>query len=338
MSTTIPNSKMKRHLLFSLLFGLSACLAANANVMEGLFGKKKTKTEDASAEVQAQLPEYKGVRHAIGVTHFDNEAGWRSQWELGENLALMLESALFDTNRFVIVERQDLGDALAEQDLQASGRAAEATQTAQTGLVRSAKYIATGAVTRVDANTAGDNSGFAIRGLRIGGGSNKAEIEVVVKLVDTTSSQVVASKRITGTAGGSKLRIGVHHRGVAANLGSFAKTPIGEAAQDCITQASLFIAQEMEDYEVTANVVMARSEDVIVINRGGDYGLAPGHRFAVREEGEVLTDPATGEILDVFEGKVTGEIEVTRVSDKVAYCKLVDGALPARGDGVILNQ
>ena len=37
----------------------------------------------------------------------------------------MLESALFDSGRFVIVEREKLGDVMAEQDLAASGRAAK---------------------------------------------------------------------------------------------------------------------------------------------------------------------------------------------------------------------
>ncbi len=331
------NQPHLRRLLYCILcFAIVPC--AQANLMKGIFGEKETETEDASAEARAELPEYHGVKHAIGVTHFTNDAGWRSQWELGENLALMLESALFDTGRFVLVERGELGNVLGEQDLQASGRAAQADQTAQTGLIRSAKYIATGAVTRVDANTSGDSGGISIKGIRVGGGSNKAEIEVVLKLVDTTSSEVVASQRITGTAGGAKLRIGVNRGGVSAGLGSFSETPIGEAAQDCITKAAQFVALEMEDYDITANVVMARSADTIIINRGENYGIEPGQVFLVRESGEILTDPATGEILDVFEGEISGAIEVARVTEKVSYCKLIDGELPERGDNAILRK
>ena len=42
-----------------------------------------------------------------------------------------------------------------------------------------------------------------------------------------------------------------------------------------------------------------------------------------------------GEILDRVEGAITGTLEVTRVTEKVSYCKVVDGELPVRGDAVV---
>ena len=246
----------------------------------------------------------------------------------------MLESALFDSGRFVVLERQDLQTVFSEQDLQASGRAAESSTVAQTGLIRSAKYMATGAVTRVDQNTSGDSGGIGFQGVRIGGSKKKATIELVVKLIDTTSGQVVASQRVEGKAGSSKLKVGFYKRGVSGSLGGFEKTSLGEAAQDCIVQAVMFIASEMEDFKVTANVVMAKSEKMIVINRGEDYGVEVGNSFSIREKGEVLTDPDTGEILDVFEGEVLGKVKVNRVSEKVSYCELIEGVMPKRGDSL----
>lgn len=330
---------MKNRSSIALLALLSLALAspADAQLTKKIFGKKNNQTETERAVGKVEMEPYNGVRHAIGVTNFENEAGWRSQWELGSNLSMMLESALFETNRFVIVERQELGDVLAEQDLQASGRAAVSSQVAQTGLIRSAKYIATGAVTRVSDSSSGDAGGIRVKGISLGGGANKSEIEVVVKLIDTTTGQVVASERILGKAGGSKIRVGVYHRGVGANLDSFAQTPIGEAAQDCISAAAAFIAKTMEDFDITANVVLATDKQ-IVISIGSNYGVEPGQVFAIQTEGEILTDPASGEVLDVLEGEVTGSLEVTRVAEKVSYCKLVDGALPERGAQVVLSE
>lgn len=319
------------------LFSLALASPAEAQLTKKIFGKKNNETETERSVGKVEMEAYKGVRHAIGVTSFENEAGWRSQWELGSNLAMMLESALFETDRFVIVERQELGNVLAEQNLQSSGRAAESTQVAQTGLIRSAKYIATGAVTRVSDGSQADSGGIRLKGISLGGGASKSEIEVVVKLIDTTTGQVVASERVLGKAGGSKLRVGVYHRGVAADLDSFSKTPIGEAAQDCISAAATFIAQAMEDFDITANVVLA-TDTQIVISIGSNYGVEAGQVFAIRTEGEILTDPASGEVLDVLEGEVTGSLEVTRVAEKVSYCKLVDGALPERGAQVVFSE
>ena len=90
-----------------------------------------TKTSDG--DFKAQLGEYHGFKHAVGCKDFDNQAGWHGQWELGNNLSIMLESALFDTGRFVLVERKKLKDVIAEQDLATSGRMAKASKVAKTG-------------------------------------------------------------------------------------------------------------------------------------------------------------------------------------------------------------
>ena len=105
-------------LALASMLGLSACTSS------AQFGSPRTRTSDGSADLG--LGEYKGLKHAIGCKNFDNESGWRGQWEVGSNLTLMLESALQDTGRFVLVERQMLRDVIAEQDLAASGRAARA--------------------------------------------------------------------------------------------------------------------------------------------------------------------------------------------------------------------
>ena len=141
-----------------------------------------------------------------------------------------------------------------------------------------------------------------------------------------------------GQAGSSGLTLGyTDWGGIGGNLGAFAKTPIGEAAQDVINKATEFIALEMEDYELEGSVVMVSKNGQIIINRGSNYGIAPGQTFLIREEGEVLIDPSTGEILDMEEGEVTATITVSKVSEKVAYCDLVDGESPERGAVVVIN-
>jgi len=321
---------------FALALVLVLLIPAPSDAFVGKALRRDATSEEGKSAVD--LPEYTGIKHALAVNHFDNQASWRSQFELGHALAAMLESSLYESGRFVIVERQDLGDVLMEQDLAASGRTAGSSQVAQTGLIRSAKYLATGAVTRVSGDTEGTDAGIGIKGFRLGVGGSKAELELVVRLIDTTTSQVVASRRILGKAGGSRLRIGYSTRGFSGDLGGFAKTPIGEAAQDAIATAVTFIATEMEDYDITANVVMVRDPQTIVINRGESFGVRAGDEFLVREAGETLTDPETGEILDVFEGAVTGRIRVNRVAEKVSYAELVDGEPPARGDSVVFRR
>jgi curli biogenesis system outer membrane secretion channel CsgG len=282
------------------------------------------------------MPAHKGVKHAIGVSDFTNQVGYHAWSTLGGNLKFMLESALAESGRFVMVERINLGTVIAEQDLQKSGRAAEAKSVAETGKLRSAKYVATGAVTEISESTSGENGGFGIGGIRVGGSSSKSTVVLVVKLIDSTTGEQVASKRVRGEAGKSGLSIGINRGGGSGNLGAFAKTPLGEAAQDCINEAVKFIAESMQKTDIESMVV-AVTKDEVVIGMGENYGVAVGQKLIVRKDGEVLKDPDSGAILDRLEGETTGSLEIVRVREKTAYCKLLDGTMPVRGDRVVVK-
>ena len=313
-----------------LLAGVLVAGCANAQLPKILTGETRTKDGNAEEEMKAELGEYHGLKHALGVIDFENQAGYVSEWKLGYNLGLMLESALYDSGRFVIVERDKLDAVLAEQDLQASGRMAKAGSVAATGKLRSARYLATGAVTEVDVRQAGGGAGVRIKGFKLGLSGGDAKITAIVKLIDTTTGEIVAKERVTGKAGKRGLNVGYGEADWGVDLGGFVKTPLGQAAQDVINQAVLFFAGEMEDYDFTASVVLVKG-DQIIINRGSLYGVHMGQRFAVETKGEQLTDPETGEILGMAPGKVVARIEVVSVDEKIAICKLVEGELPERG-------
>lgn len=287
-----------------------------------------TKTKTADSDAKMNLGEYKGVKQAIGCKEFENQAGWHGNWDLGDNMSIMLESALFDTGRFVLVEREKLKDVIGEQDLAASGRTAKAANVAKTGLIRPARYLATGAVTVAEEGTSGGGGGIGIGGIRVGGGKSSATITIIAKLIDTTTGEIVQKKSITGKAGRVALNLGVAGtiggHGFATDMGGFAKTPMGEAAQDCINEAAKFFAQAMQSVPFDACVVQGKDGKVI-INRGQQFGLAVGQKMTMREEGELLTDPGTGEVLERKEGAVIGKITVTKVSEKVSYCDVTEG-------------
>jgi curli biogenesis system outer membrane secretion channel CsgG len=295
-----------------------------------LWGKAGTATESSNAKMN--LGEYKGLKQAIGCKQFDNQAGWSGSYDLGQNLSIMLESALFDTGRFVIVEREKLTDVIAEQDLAASGRTAKAGKVAQTGLIRSARYIATGAVTTVDEKQSGGNAGVSIGGFRVGGGKSEAQINLIVKLIDTTTGEIVAKESITGKAGNVGLNVGVSVGIVNTELGGFKKTPIGQAAQDCINKASEFIAKKMEQFPFEGSVIKVSSNGQILINRGSEFGMEAGQELVMATQGELLTDPDTGEVLGNEEGSVIGKVKVAKVTEKVSYCDVIEGEKnPAAG-------
>ncbi|MBU0677695.1 MAG: CsgG/HfaB family protein [Verrucomicrobia bacterium] len=317
---------MKKVLIVALIAALTVLTTTDS---WALWGKATTATSDGDADMG--LGEYKGLKHAVGVKDFDNDAGWRGNWEIGNNLSVMLESALFDTGRFVIVEREKLKEVLGEQDLAASGRTAKAKKVAKTGLIRSAKYLATGAVTEVEENQSGGDGGIRIKGFKVGLGKKDAQVTIIAKLIDTTTSEIVAKKRIVGAPGGIGLNVGYSGSDFGANLGGFKKTPLGQAAQDCINQAAKWFAETMEEIPFEGSVIKVSGSGQAIINRGSQFGVEVGQVLVMREEGETLIDPDSGEILDQEEGQVIGKVRVAKVSEKVSYCDIIEGEEPEAG-------
>ncbi len=299
----------------------------------GFFGKDKT--EQANADFD--LPPYDGVKHAIAVVEPDYQSSYRPSIDLGSSVRNMLESALYDTNRFIVVERESLDATIEEQDLATSGRASAGSEVARTGLIRNAKYLAKVIITDVSEATSGGSGGIGFGGFRIGGSTGKAEINMILTIIDSTTTEIVAKERIEGEAGRKGLNFGYAGSNWGGDLGGFTKTPLGEAAYDCVIQATRFIALEMEDFKLDGRVVTVTGDNRVVLNRGNDFKIQPGMVFSIREEGELLTDPSTGAVLERIEGRVISEIRVTKVSDKISYAELVDGELPKRGDVVTLT-
>jgi len=300
----------------------SGMVLAMSQPASALWGKQTTKTESGNADMK--LGEYKGLKHAIGVKDFRNEAGWSGSWDVGDNLTVMLESALFDSGRFVVVQREKLKDVIAEQDLAASGRTAAAKKVAQTGKIRSARYLASGALTEVTENQSGGDGGINIKGFRIGAGKNEAQITAIITLTDTTTSEIVAKERVVGKAGGTALRLG-YSGAIGGELGGFAKTPLGQAAQDVINQAVAFMAKKMEDFPFEGSVIKVSDNGQIIINRGSEFGVEVGQSLSMVTAGEELVDPDSGELLGTEEGETIGTLKVAKVSEKVSYATVESG-------------
>ncbi len=320
-----------------LLLPLAAALLGAATIpshafLDKLIGSGGTKTEASTDKEKMGLGEYKGIKHAVGVNKFTNEAGWVGSWDLGDNLTTMLTSALFDSGRFVVVERETLNDVVKEQDLAAGGRAAGGNAVAKTGAIRSARYLAQGAVTEVSADSQGSGGGINIKGFRVGAAGGKSHITAVITLIDTTTSEIVAKEKITGKAGKRGLSVGYSGSNFGGDLGGFNKTPIGEAAQDVIVQAVALMAKKMENFSLDGSVVKVSDDGKILLNRGTQYNVAEGMEFEVKTLGEELVDPSSGESLGREEGKTKCTMKVTKVLEKISYCEVVTGEKPAAGD------
>ncbi len=281
------------------------------------------------ARVIEGLPTLKGPKKSIAVMDFENNSGFAGEWSLGGGMADMLTTALVQTNRFIVVERPKLQKIIEEQDLATSGRTAKA-EGAKTGKLIPAQIGVTGAVTEFSFEKQRTGIGFEYQHVGIGFVTGAAHVGINLRMVDTTTGQVLFSDRVERNASFTGIEADYTNRSLAIGGEHFQKTPLGKATQEAITNAVFKIAMNMERVPWKGNIVLIQG-DKITINCGSREGIVQGQRFVVYSKGEELTDPDTGEILGAEETRA-GVISVVEVKERFSVAQAEEGQGFKRGD------
>src|SRR3989338_7283271 len=269
------------------------------------------------------------LKKTVAVSGFENSTDGTGQAAVGTAMADQLADALIQSCNFVVIERQTLEDVIAEQDIAASGRAA-VSGTAQTGKIIPAQILLKGTVSEFEAETQKGGTGITVSGISLGSSKSQAHVAVIVRIIDSTSGQVLDSVRVEGEALAKGLKLGIDKGGVDFGTESFKKTPLGKATQIAIDKAVVEISDRLEKVPFEGRIVKIDG-DTIYTNIGSRNGLAgEGGIFNVVTEGEALTDPVTGEILGAERTKV-GTIKITSSEEKFSKATAQAGQGFVRG-------
>ena len=225
-----------------LAFGLSAC----QNLQPGTRATARGSSSDLN---QARFVPYDGPKARIAVARFTDKTG-RGWWngQIGDGMADQIATALVMTNRFVVLERQNLDVVLAEQDLGASGRIKSNTEAA-IGEIEGAELLVMGAVTEFDpGNSGGGGSLGGFGGGWIGAlaaGLSRSHIAIDLRVVDAKTSRILLATTVEGTATdfniGHSIGVATGSGGLGATLGAFQNTPTEKAIRTCLDQAVAFL-------------------------------------------------------------------------------------------------
>ena len=271
-----------------------------------------------------------GLRFTVAVIKFENHSPYRGQFALSDTWGSMLTDSLQQSGKFIVLGEADMRQAaMQEQDFGQSGRVAGGNKTPAVGKMTPAQLLVKGEITNFQ-TTGGGGGGVQIPtpgfgGIHVGGSSETAEINTVVYVVDSTTGQVVASKKVHGTAESGGAAVGFNTwYGAGADMSSFKKTNVGTAMEQAIDEAVAFIASRIPTLHWTGNVILVKGPQQVFINRGSREGVQAGQIFKVGSV-EVLRDPATGEELDTSMTE-KGKIRVDTVKEKVAICSVVQGS------------
>lgn len=266
------------------------------------------------------------LRYSISVDKFENRSGWRGRWDLGDAWGTIMTDILQQTDQFIVLGERDMrGAAMREQDLAESGRTAGGRMAPETGQMTPAQLLVKGAITHVERSAGGEDGGIRIRGIRIGGGRERTEINATIYLVDTRTGQVKASTRVTGEAGQRRGRIGYSGSelgGLRGDIGAFRQDNVGQAVEDAVGQAVDFLVDQLADISWEGTVAQVAGNRVF-INRGSREGVSEGQEFDIGSVLEI-TDPDTGEVLDRFVESV-GTVRAVQVRERLTICEAPEG-------------
>ena len=208
---------------------------------------------------EAQAQPYDGPKARVAVADFEDKMSSTGQYraEYGRGMADMLATALFNTNRYIVLERQKLSYVIAEQDLGASGRV-KRQSAAAIGELEGAELLVVASVTGFDPGVSGGGGNLGVLGSLFGGragsvgsaigsiagGFRTAHIAIDLRLVDTKTGRVVAANSVEGSASDYSGSIGVANTPVSSALGGFAKTPMEKAIRDVIQTSVNFVVSK----------------------------------------------------------------------------------------------
>ncbi|MGE5316054.1 MAG: CsgG/HfaB family protein [Acidobacteriota bacterium] len=268
-----------------------------------------------SLQSEAQL------KKRIAVSRFEDRSG-HGYHGIGQGVADMLSTALVKTGKFMVMERQELDNVIAEQKL------------GESGLVTAETAPKVGKLLGVELLVVGSISEFGTKENTIGGGVSlfgggitrkTARATVDIRLVNTTTGEVIA----TATEEGSESSTGLAVRYADMDFNdhnSWDDTDIGKACRQAVDGCVELISDNLEKLPWMGRILKVNADGTLMMKPGSEGGVSTGMEFGIYRIGEDIKDPDTGLSLGAEETKI-GSVKVTEdaLRGKAAKAKIVAG-------------
>ena len=196
-------------------------------------------------ETYAEVPPYHGPKARAAVVGFRNKATGFVDWRdrTGSAMADMLTSALFRSNKFSMLDRQDLDWVMEEQDFGRGGRVDPKT-AAPVGKLSGADLLVVGAVTGFKDWASGVGGGLGVPGFGVGAGGKETWMAMDIKVVDAATGEIVAMTSIEGSSGSAFVGGLIWGIPLPVGLGGWQGEPREKALRVCLELAARFLASE----------------------------------------------------------------------------------------------
>jgi len=214
---------MRHFALVLAAFAVSACTTTATIV---------SSSDNAPTIAQAQAEPYNGVKQRIAIEPFEYRAADKGAG-VGQGMSDMLTDSLFNTNKFIVVERDRLGAITSEQDLADTGRFKQDT-VAPKGELEGAQLLIRGSVTQFEPKCKGGSILIAA--------TSEACIAINLRIVDVKTGRVVNATTVEATSANNGVGLLFTRTTLPIGLGAYSNTPMEKAIRQAIEKAVNHIA------------------------------------------------------------------------------------------------
>lgn len=224
-------------------------------------------------------------------------------------------TALVNTRKFDVVERERLDNLIDEMQLSQAGLT-DPARAVQAGRVLGADFFLMGEISVFTLTTTVRQVPSSTRWIR----TEELRLILDMRIVDTRTGRIVAAKK--GDVSKRAQQMFPHRPDVNSPV---EPATLDEIERQVVDQCVLHVI----DAVYPIRIIGVTADGTVSVNRGQGGGLEVGAMLDVFVEGEAMVDPDTGEVLGSEEVKVA-RIRVTQVLERFTKAAIVGGT-PARG-------
>ncbi|NJR39155.1 MAG: penicillin-binding protein activator LpoB [Leptolyngbyaceae cyanobacterium CSU_1_4] len=320
-------------------------LSYSALLFAGLYAPGVVLPAPAQAQIaQTQIAQAQPrLRIAVLDFEFASTGQTWSWWGGGapsQGVSDLLTNKLVEGDAYTLIERSRIQAVLQEQNLALSGRI-DASTAAQVGRILGADAVVIGSVTRYNLNAG--SSGVSVLGIGTNRRRDTAEVQLTARLVNTTTSEIIATAQGNGEARQGSgavsvlgVNVGSDHNNSDELLSNAAQIAVEQLSSELTTKAAAVAALPAAVPNVSA-LVADVAGGTIIINKGSQDGFRAGMTISIERVTREVKDPATGEVIRTITAPI-GQIELTQVDARSSEGRVVSGSGMKVGDRAIAVQ
>ncbi len=305
---------MKIALLFCSAIGIGLFVGCASSPKQNVIHETTSGTPAVSMTL-AQSPDTKSLKRKVAIGRFTNETTYGQSFfidqdnnRIGKQAMDILSAKLFETGKFIMLERSDLKEIQKELKI---GDSSE--------LKNAADYIIVGSITEFGRKEVSEVGIFSRNKKQV------ADAKVHIRIIEVATGQIIYSEEGKGQAySEAAVTFGV---GDKAGYDSTLNDKVLDAA---ITNLASNIIENMLD-KPWKSYILGFEDGNIIISGGKSQNIKVGTEFDVLKEGKKIKNPQTNMMI-TLPGKKLARIKVLMsVGDtpdsEVSMCSIVSGDL-----------